>query len=216
MWDSRHRRGTHKVTRGRWDQLCGMRATRCGARAKRPLPSMRVHMVAAWCLQVDETHPPPNAIAEVILHVPFIAHVYTCAVPPTGQHLAQHQCGPPCACDAQSVMFDPVALAFFLSHSHENYSTPLSLVAMKRARLEVQRSHDVLLGILHMQHCSNGNGDHDDEWRRHAHDHGRQLIGVLADGDVARCFKNKNEVTEHQATTRTKTRRARESVNLAM
>ena len=71
-------------------------------------------------------------------------------------------------------------------------------------------------GILHMQHCSNGNGDHDDEWHRHAHDHGRQLSGVLADGNVARCFKNKNEVTEHQATTRTKIRRARESVNLAM
>ena len=71
-------------------------------------------------------------------------------------------------------------------------------------------------GTLHMHHCINGNGDHDDEWQRHAHDHGRQLLRVLADSDVARCFKNKSEVTEHQATTRTKPRRARESVNLAM
>ena len=38
----------------------------------------------------------------------------------------------------------------------------------------------------------------------------------MDEGNVARCFKNKNEVTEHQATTRTKTRSARESVNLAM
>ena len=71
-------------------------------------------------------------------------------------------------------------------------------------------------GTLHMHHCSNGDGDHDDEWHRHAHDHGRQLLGVLADGNVARCFKNRNGVTEHQPTTRTKTCRARENVNLAM
>ena len=71
-------------------------------------------------------------------------------------------------------------------------------------------------GTLHMHQCRDGNGNHDEEWHRHAQDHGRQLIGVMDDGNVARCFKNKNEVTEHQATARTKTRSARESVNLAM
>ncbi len=71
-------------------------------------------------------------------------------------------------------------------------------------------------GTLQMHQCRDGKGNHDEEWHRHAQDHGRLLIGVMDDGNVACCFKNKNEVTEHQATTRTKTRRARESVNLAM
>ena len=69
-------------------------------------------------------------------------------------------------------------------------------------------------GTLHVHHCSNGNGDHGDEWHRHVHDHSQQLSKVLIEENVARCFKHGNEVTEDQATTRTKVRRARENATL--
>ena len=71
-------------------------------------------------------------------------------------------------------------------------------------------------GTLHMHHCRDGNGDHDDEWHRHAQDHGEQLSNVLIEENVARCFKQGNEVTENQATTRTKVRSARENMTLIM
>ena len=71
-------------------------------------------------------------------------------------------------------------------------------------------------GNLHMHHCHDGNGGHDNEWRQHARDHGQQLLRVLANDNVIRCFKNGDEVTERQAIARTNARKARDSVMLAM